>query len=440
MSFGIVSKDRLRPVNPSDIYRSKTPRLMRSSVVLPSQHQSYAVCVEFARDWFLGRFREGFFNSIYVDGTHSFDEFRKFSQINQQMKKANPLLAIIPVIDMTHNRDWIDSSPEIPMLMRRSKIEGTFFNDIRDNRGLHLQLLFKTVKMNFTYKMRLNTRAEQLDMVEFIKLKHRAGYTETCNLTLDIHVPKAIISQIAFDNAMELDQAGNPVDSVKMLQYLNSYSLIPFIYKLRCSTGNSEYFIKVPNCVAHIKSEMPTFDDGDRQDTTTTNYTVDFNVEVEMTAPYCYTYFSQHDQHYINDAPVCLDPMIIVSSVIKTELPTEDENHWAYLTHTEYEVDDEDVNKPLEIPLKEYFRGTDLGKIIDYTQRIGVSPAAFINFGIYNEGVNMKYEMDWGKMICKTTDPITVNRTVIAIYCDMKYVNNVTIYLNELDTNTSRIN
>lgn len=440
MDNGTLVRDQLRPVDPSRLYRSRTPRMMRSSVVLPSQHQSYAICVEFARDWFLARFPEKYFNSVYVDGTHSFDEFRKFSQINMQMKRANPLLAIIPTIDMTHNRDWIDSSPEIPMLMRRSKIEGTFFNDIRDNRGLHLQLLFKTVKMNFVFKIRVDTRAEQLDMIERIKMKHRAGYTETCNLALDVHVPKPIISQIAFDNAIAMDKNYDPVDSVEMLQYLNSYSLIPFIYKLRCSTGNSEYFIKVPNCVAHVKSEIPTFDDGERQDTTTTNYTIDFNVEVEMTAPYCYTYFSQHEQEYINRAPVCLDPMIIVSTVIKTEIPPEDENHWALLTHTEYEVDDEDVKKPLEIPLKEYFCGTDLGKIIDYTQRIGVSPAVFLNFGIFNDGINMKYTMDWGKLICTTTEPITTNRSVIAIYCDMKYVNNTTIYLTELDKNTSRIN
>ena len=51
----------------------------------------------------------------------------------------------------------------------------------------------------------------------------------------------------------------------------------------------------------------------------------------------------------------------------------------------------------------------------------------------------MKYTMDWGKLICTTTEPITTNRSVIAIYCDMKYVNNTTIYLTELDKNTSRI-
>ena len=439
MRLGNINGESLRPILPGDLYRGFTPRMMRSSVILPSQHQAYAVCVEFARDWFLDKFPEQYFNSIYVDGTHSFDEFRKFSTIDQQMKRSNPLMAMVPVIDMNHNRQWIDSTPEIPMLMRRSKIEGTFFNDIRDNRGLHLQLIFKSILMNFTFKVRVDTRAEQLDMMEFIKLKHRAGYTETHNIACDIHVPNDIIVQIAFDNGFKLDEKGRVEDPIKMLNYLNTHSLIPFIYKLRTATGNDEYFIKVPNCVAHIKSELPVMDDGDRQDTITTNYNINFNIEVEMTAPYCYTYYSQHEHKFINSKPSIVDGSVAIMVASKTVLPPEDINHWAMLTYTEYEADEDELNKPLTIPLKEYFKGTELGYVLDYTQRIGISPAIFLNFGIYNDGVDMKYTMDWGKMECTTNEPITNLRTIIPIYCDMKYVNNTIINLEELDKKTSRI-
>jgi hypothetical protein len=87
--------------------------------------------------------------------------------------------------------------------------------------------------MNFQYKIRVDTRAEELDMVEHIKYKCRAGYTETVDdLTLDIHVPKYIISQIAFDNGIKMYDTGYPVDSFAMLKYLNSHSLVPFIYSL----------------------------------------------------------------------------------------------------------------------------------------------------------------------------------------------------------------
>ena len=138
-----VNSHGLRPISINDLVRKKSPKIMRSEITLPSQQQAYAVCVEFAKGWFLEKFKPNYFNSVYINTTHSFDEFRKFSTINQQMKRTNPLLAIIPVIDMNHNRQWIDSQPEIPLLLRRSRIEGTFFND--NKKGLHIQLIFKTI-------------------------------------------------------------------------------------------------------------------------------------------------------------------------------------------------------------------------------------------------------------------------------------------------------
>jgi hypothetical protein len=98
------------------------------------------------------------------------------------------------------------------------------------------------------------------------------------------------MQQVAFDNGFAINDNGDIEEPMKLLEYLNSHSYLPFLYKLRCSTGNKEFFIKVPNCVAHIKADIPQMDDGERQDTIVTNYNIDFQVEIEMTAPYCYTY------------------------------------------------------------------------------------------------------------------------------------------------------
>lgn len=419
--------------------KSLTPRMNRSGVILPSQQQSYALCVEFAKEWFLSKYKDNYFNSVYIDGSHSFDEFRKFSDITEKLKRTNPLLAIVPSIDMSYNRNWIDSTPEMPMLLRRSRIEGSFFNDIRDNRGLHLQIIFKTILMNYLFKIRLDTRSEQLDMVEFIKMHHRAGFTETVNLDLDVHVPKRIISQIAFDNGFDMDDKGNVKNKIEMLNYLNTYSLIPFIYKLRCATGNDEYFIKVPNCVAHIKSEMPSMDDGERQDMISTNYNIDFNVEIEMTAPYCYTYFSQKEHNFINKVPEHDDSIVAVMKSKMTEVPSEDKNHWGLLTTTEYIIDEDDLKKPLDIDFNELFINTDIGNVLEYTRHIAISPAIFLNFVMYNDGDPLKYTMDWNKLTAHIDSKITNQTIVIGIYANMKYVNDTIINIRELDTNPDRI-
>ena len=436
--FVPVNNNGLRPLNINDLKKGKTARQMRTSVALPSQYQSYAVCVEFAKKWFLEKFKDHYFNSVYVEGTHSFDEFRKFSDIDQQLKRTNPLLAIIPSIDMAHNRQWIDSQPEIPLLLRRSRIEGTFFND--NTKELFCKLIFKTILMNFTYKVRLDTRAEQLDMMEFIKLKHRAGWTETKDIAVDIHIPKQIILQIAFDNGFKITDAGEIEEPMRLLEYLNSHSYIPFLYKLRCATGNKEFFLKVPNCTAHIKAEMPQMDDGERKDAISTNYNIDFQVEIEMTAPYCYTYFSQKSQPYLLQ-PIKYDnyDKIAIMAAVMNILPEVNCSGWDKITTTEYDVDEEDIGRLIDIDFSDFFKGHDMEKIINYTKAIAVSPSIFLDMIMVNDGIDIKYNMDWNTMICHLQTPITNCITSIGIYADRKYVNETLIYLEELDKKTARV-
>lgn len=440
MKYGFtpVGNHGLRPMSINSLTKSKTPRQMRTSVALPSQHQAYAVCTEFAKKWFLEKFKPHYFNSVYVEGTHSFDEFRKFSDIDQQLKRANPLLAIVPTIDMSHNRQWIDSQPEIPLLLRRTRIEGTFFNDIK--KGLYCKLIFKTILMNFTYKMRTDTRAEQLDMMEFIKLKHRAGWTESRDIAVDIHVPKEIILQIAFDNGFKITTDGEIEEPIKLLEYLNSHSYIPFIYKLRCATGNKEFFLKVPNCMVHIKAELPQMDDGERKDAVLTNYNIDFQIEIEMTAPYCYTYFSQHEQPYLLE-PIAYDnyDKIAIMAAVMNVLPELDCHGWDKVTTTEYDIDESDVNTLIDINFNDFFKGHELEKIINYTKAIAVSPFIFLNMIMVNNGMDIEYEMDWKTMVCHLKTPITNCATSIGIYADRKYINETLIYLNEMDKKSARV-
>jgi hypothetical protein len=181
-------------------------------------------------------------------------------------------------------------------------------------------------------------------------------------------------------------------------------------------------------------------DDGERNNSITTNYNIEFPLEVEMTAPYCYTYFSQKDDHrYLNTGNVTNNTLVTIMQASLTTIPPEDENHWALLTPTEYGVDDADIGKPLDIDFKEIFNGTEIGMVLDYTQKIAISPAVFLNFMMFNDSKPLKYTMDWGKMIAHIDEGINVDRTIIGIYVDMKYVNDTIIFIKELDTNSDRV-
>lgn len=427
--YSNMTTSNLRRLNVTDIYNIPPKKYLISNIMLPSQYPAYSICVEVMKDWFLSKFKDDFFNSIYVDGRHSFYEFRKFSEMNDQIGRANPVAAIFPVINQENNRDWIDSSPEMPMMMRRSRMEGVFFSDL--DKRTHLQIMFKTITMNFVFKVRVDTRAQQLDLYEFIKIKHRAGFSESKTLSLDIHVPKQIIMQIAYDAGYEIKNE-KIVDAMGLLNYLNSHSYLPFLYKMRYDNGNNEFFVKVPNCMLHLKTEMPSRDDGERKGSLTDNYTIDFSAEVEMTAPYMYGYYSQTPQSYMLGDNIITDTSFVVMQSVMTIVPERDENKWKLYTKTEYLVDEEDLDHPIEIDFSELFDGSDMEKIINYTKDIAVNPYVFINFKIFNDAVEQPYEMDWSTLKCKILKRVENVEFVIGIYCDMSYINETMINLEKM--------
>ena len=420
----------LRKIDPSELYRQRTPRLLRSSILLPSQYDSYAICTEFARDWFLDKFSQNYFNSIYIDGSKSFDEFRKFSHLDIQMKRSNPVMAIVPNINLEHNRSFIDTNPELTGYMRRTRMEGTFFADKRPNKGLYAAIQFKTILMTFLYKIRVDTKAEAMDLIEFIKYKHRAQFTETQNITLDVHIPKKIIAQIAFDNGIANDTFSGPKDQDKMLKYLNTWAIAPIIYKRRNATGTGEYFLHVPNCVAHIKSELPSMDDGTRQDSEIMNYVVEFQIEVEMTAPYCYTYYSQHEQSIINSNELAMeDTAIIVMKAVRCDLPDVNEADWPLILRTEYIVDKEDLKNNVVIDFNQLLDGEILD-IVNYTHAVALSPSLFMDFLVFNDDRFQDYDIDWNTNTLTLKNKCIHPSFIIGIYVNMSYVNNTLIHHN----------
>ena len=391
-------------VNPTNILlQQKQKRLLRSDIILASDFQSYSICVEVLKEWFFEKFEPNYFNSIYVDGGHSFDEFRKFADIKQQIKRTNPIA------------------------------------DDRDNRGLHLMLIPKTILMECGFKIRLDTKAEAMDMLNIIKYYHRAGFTENRELCLDVHVPEAILRQIAFDNGFSVDNFGHIVDTMGFLKYMNTYSYIPFIYKMRCQTGNNEYFIKIPNCWAHITTEMPSMDDGEKQGMVTTNYNVNLNVTIEMTAPHSYSYFSQSEQRLIDQYPKNADTDIIVAKTTMDVIPKEDENHWQLYTTTEWQAEESDLNTCINIDFRPLFKSGEIKKILDYTVKIGLSPQIFLNFIFINNGQTIEYDMDWYTLTASLKSPISRLITSVGIYVDMGYINDTLIHVKDLEHRNTRI-
>ena len=434
LSSASIKGKNLREIKPSDIGKKYSKKhLLSSSVILPSQHHAYSLCTEFVKDWFLEKFNDKYFTSIHVDGKLAFDDFRRFSSTDDKLRRINPVLAIVPAIDTEYNRDWIDSNPEGALqTLRRTRMEGRFFSDY--DRETHLCIQFKAIKMNFLFRMRVDTRAEQLDLLEFIKTNHRAGCTENHVIALDIHVPKNIIAQVAYDIGIGVDENLNVEQPYKLMEYLNSHSVLPFLYKFRCVNGNNEFFIKVPNCNIHLRMEMPSKDDGERVGLDSENFGVEFNVDAEMTAPMSYIYYSMNRQDYINSKPIIADGLITVSKSVVTDIPDKNLDKWDLFTTTEYllEKDDLSKDKPLVINMKEFLETTDLNKVLQYTLDSNINPAVFLDFYFFINGEKKKASIDWKELLCTIEPPIDNLTTVIAVYIDKKYVNEVLVNLEDM--------
>ena len=151
-----------------------------------------------------------------------------------------------------------------------------------------------------------------------------------------------------------------------------------------------------------------------------------------MLAPYTYIYYTQAEQLKILNNRRLIDEGICVMVGKVTEVPKMDEHRWQLYTTTEYLVEQSDLGTELEIDMEEFLNGCDIKDIIKYTRDTAINPSMFINFKFFQNGYERDYNITWSDMKCKIIGPSNNLTTVIAIYTDMKYINETVINLKGL--------
>ena len=269
------------------------------SLSIPSEVHGYSIGVEFMRDWFMEKFPKDFFKTVYINGKNIMDDFRRFNK-EKILIIEKPALAIIPSISIDYNRDTLDlelGGREI--LTRPSKYYKDAFIIDPDN-NIFLGIKLKQLEMPFTFKVRVNTRAQQLDLMNYMKMALRIGATQKHFLSMDFHIPIDIILAIAENRKFEIKD-GKVVDIVGFLQYLNSHSLLPITYKYRTINGNSEYFVRLSDVYTHISClDQLQIDEGVRTGHLDTNFHIEMNAILKIAVPSYYFFYSkeQYDTTY----------------------------------------------------------------------------------------------------------------------------------------------
>ena len=422
----------LKPLD-MNAFKNRNSKTLYRSICVPSTTQAYSLCVEFMKRWFLSKFPQDTFKSVYVEGKNIYDDFRSLDT-TALLKRQKPALTITPSISWDFNNENVDSYPYgMDLYVQTGKFKESFFSYPPNNSYMGIGM--ETILMPFNFRIKLETRAQQLDMYKFIKMACRVGFTCGEDVDLDFHLPYALMIQIAKDNGFQTqskkisedkDEYEEIICNVpEFLRWLNRYSSLPFLYKFRALNGKNEFFLKMRNMYVHIRPENLSADDGEREGQLTNNFTIELSAEVRFPAPKMYAYYSDNAHKLQTVYGAWYQPNGPITSCYTFKgavIPDLNRYKWPLFMSTTYEEDDENkLYKPLEIDLAELLDG-DVGDCIADCLSKSISPSIFCELIFYNGGEYINGKMDWESLTFTSTNPVRSLGTYIGVYVDNNFV------------------
>ena len=426
---------------PEDKYRLERAKYLYGNLALPSYVHGYTLGIEYMYNWFKNKFPKDYFRGgIYVDGKNVLDDYRRINEYAMKniIKGQNPRARMAPVIEYDFDRDYVDlytAPPEV--FLRRSKYEDAFFKDY--DRDMFLGFTPRAMRMNVQYKVRVNSRSQQLDLFNQMELNFRNGATQHEDLSIDYHVPKEIMLNIAKKAGFEIKD-GEVVEIIEFLEYLNRHSDLTFLFKLRAINLKAEFFIRVNNVYTHIAvRDKLQLDDGERDGKLDFNFHVEMSAILTMPIPHYFTYYAAEDITLGVPMKEDSEGCIAIYSINTFEIPKYDEHHWSQGAITYYQTDEGDTEIDLEPVIG---KDNPLANAINHDFTNGVSPFHFINIKLFRDDDSykqVKFHMDWENKKIIFEEPEEERVINIVIYYDREYISELEIQEKHLYNNKNRV-
>lgn len=418
---------------PSDFFEYKAD--LYRSLAMPSYVHGYSLAIEYMKSWFLSKFPKDFFKTVYINGKHVLDEWKHFNNYN--IVREKPMLAIVPTVEFDYDREQIDLyMADQNIFLKRSNYQQAFLKDYRNKVFLNMQQ--RALRMNFTFKIRVRSRAEQLDLFNKMEIWFRIGATQQDFISVDFHVPYEIMLNIAKDLNFDIEN-DMIINVCDFISYLNSVSDLPFIFKMRAINQKPEFFIRMREVYTHIAcKDKLQLDDGERIGKTDDNFHIEMQTVLTIPIPYFYVYFSEKPIDYKIEVKEPSAGKIGIYSINLFEIPPINELNWSRFILTSYLCEPEEK----EIDLKELFNGqNNINKVIDYNKKNHISPYQFIEVKVFHSTDRAKIincTMDYENFKLYINDHIDKEEMIdIAFYYDRQYVNDTIISIEKY--NESRI-
>src|SRR5699024_5787151 len=111
----------------------------------------------------------------------------------------------------------------------------------------------------------------------------------------DFHLDNTLIEALAMCSGFAVDPTSHDVlDPWKFNRFLNAYSQMPILYKLRMVNQKYEHFLRMRNLPVHLDFQNQLdVDDGEQSGMTQTNFTVEFQIEVRFPAPRTFALYNE---------------------------------------------------------------------------------------------------------------------------------------------------
>jgi len=425
----MYTNDRyIPPSKPIEIIKEINKDL-NVSLCVPSVTNSYSMCVEYIRGWVKSKFQQDYFKSEYIDGKNILDDFRNKSK-NELVKRLKPALSIVHQADMDFDREYLDLyNYGTNLHYNKCSYRDAFFKDLTKKNFISIAM--EILMMNFTVKIKVSSKAHAMDLAKFIQMAFKCHGTEAKYVDMDYHIPTDLMLRVAKDSGFAVKNNA-VVDMTGFMHYLNRNSALPFMYKMRNLKGKFEYFLKLTEMYVHTRTEKVTVDDGEREGQLQNNFVVQFDCAVRFPTPKFYAYYSLEQHELIRGQN--MDGTYTVYELCMTKVPQVNNKGWNRFVTFDFMQSEEEYNAklPLEIDLKELFTSGSgkLKEVADYTKSLFLSPSVFIDIKLFNNFEEVPLSIDWGTYTLKSNEVLTNAMSFIAIYVDLKYVNEQQITAN----------
>lgn len=416
----IVNIDRFRPSLKCDLF-------------IPSYVHSLSIATEFVYNYVFSRFPNDYFKSIHVAGKHPFEDFRRLEKGDISLKE-NPLASISYSIQYDYNDNNVDYNLlSTNKYLKKSQWQRSFFKC--PSKGLYIGMDLEAMMINYNFRFRVNTRAQQLDLYNRLRKVFRLGCTETVDIDCDFYLDRSMILTIAREAGFNVDPtSGEVLDPWNFIRFLNAHSQMPILYKLRLINQKYEYFLRMRNLPVHLDFQNPLdVDDGTQVGMNYQDFIVEFQIAMRFPAPRTFALYNEGLWHH--GIKLEENEGIKVFSMKVMDIPEENLKHWPMYGHSDYMAeDDEPIVK--EIDIAELFKApvdikveTSLNSIIQDAIDQFINPDTFVEVAVYTNDLavngtgRLPVVMDWENRKIKLPYGTNNRYFYLAIYIDREYVN-----------------